>query len=855
MENLPLFFTQWMVRALALLAVAGVASLAMRKAGAAVRHAIWIAAAAGMLMLPVLQLTAPELRVPVWIERAAPAEVALDPMPLELPDSAIVSTVQPPPQPQPKPVNHGAILLAIYLAGVSVLLIRQAVSSMKLRRLVRESSPVEPEPVALAAQAVGHAGRLPEVKESGEVRVPFTCGVGDPVIILPSDWRGWEAMKLLAVLAHETAHVARRDWLTARLAAVNKAVNWWNPAAWWLERHLAAEAEEAVDEMALAAVGDVKQYASAVVDFAIAMQGGRYGSMEATAMARSTKVGRRVERILSSNAAGARSLRRGAVLMIAAAAVPLVVLAASALPEVRQVGPSETLVAVIQSPTAPEIKPPVMAMLQAPATPEVQRNVTAMLSAGETQQARPSPQTLEAISKLEAALSREPANATVRWGLMNQYRAAGEIEKARQQAWWLIDSVPTQMESVAASVALLNPGPLAVGEEGKQRVQTIWRRHAGQYPAEPMVQSHAAAVARSLNSLFEAESLLLNAVRLAPENEQILRQLVMLYYTALPEIGGMSMSVPEAQAFRAKAVSELETTTDARLVGLAGDMLAAGRSATVTGNDPEREAAILARLKARTEAAVKYLKRAQSLDPENPRWQTAIQRASGEPQIIRIPAPEPGVKRITVGGNVQRAKLKHEVRPEYPTLAQQARIQGTVRFSILLATDGTVKNIVLLGGHPLLVQPAMDAVRQWVFNTTLLNGEPVEVVTEVDLNFSMSGDEDQALQRRPTAVASTSTMPPEAYRIGGGVSAPVPIYKIEPLFPKGVDAEVQQAVVLLGIIIGKDGSVTNVEPLRGDPAFFEAAIEAVKKWKFQPGMKDGEPVPVQARVEVSFRKM
>lgn len=876
MESLPLFFTQWMVRSLALLAVAGLASLALRKAGAAVRHAVWIAAAAGMLMLPVLQLTAPELRVPVWIERAAPAsDAVIEPLSLELPEGAVSTTV--PPQPQPKPVNYGAILLAVYLAGVALLLARQAASSAKLRRLVREAATVEPDSLADAAQAVGYTGRLPEIRESSAVRVPFTCGAGEPVIILPADWREWPPVKLFAVLAHETAHVTRRDWLTARLAAVNKAVNWWNPAAWWLERHLAAEAEEAVDEMALAAVGDVKQYASAVVDFAIAMQGQRLGSMEATAMARSTKVGRRVERILASDAAGVRSLRRGAVLMIAAAAVPLVVLAASALPEVRHVGPSETLVAAILSPAAPEIKLPVMAMIEAPAAHETQQNVTATLQAGQTQQASPSPETLAAIAQMEGVLAKEPMNAVARGVLMNRYLAAGLIEKARQQAWWLVENAPNQPQSVSASVAFVNPGPLAAGEEGKQRVQTIWRRHAGQFPADAMVQSHAAAVARALNSLFEAESLLQNAVKLAPENEQILRQLAMLYYSALPEIGGMSMSVPEAQSFRAKAVSELETTTDARLVGLAGEMLTAGRSATFTGNDPEREAAILARLKSRTETAVKYLKRAQSLDPENPRWQTALQRASGEPQIIRIPAPEPGVMRITVGGHVQRAKLKREVKPEYPALARQARIQGTVRFSVLLATDGTVKHITLLGGHPLLVQPATEAVKQWVFNTTLLNGEPVEVITEVDLNFTMSGNEDQA-QARPTGIPSTSTSPPDDYRIGGGigvggggdvraeatgevhrigggVSAPVPISRVEPVFPKGIDPEVTNAHVLLLIIVGKDGSVTKVEPMRGDAAFFENAIEAVKQWKFKPGMKQGEPVPVRANVEVLFRKM
>jgi len=208
-----------------------------------------------------------------------------------------------------------------------------------------------------------------------------------------------------------------------------------------------------------------------------------------------------------------------------------------------------------------------------------------------------------------------------------------------------------------------------------------------------------------------------------------------------------------------------------------------------------------------------------------------------------MPEAASGVKRITVGGNVQRARLKHEARPEYPPLAKQARIQGSVRFSLIIATDGTVKNITLLSGHPVLVQSATEAVRQWVFNQTLLNGEPVEVVSEAEVRF------------HPLEPLAQPVMEGNAYRIGGGVTAPVPISKVEPVFPKGVDPEVKNALVLLAIIIGKDGSVTSVEPLRGDPAFFENAIETVKQWKFQPGMKEGEPVPVHARVEVNFRKL
>jgi protein TonB len=99
---------------------------------------------------------------------------------------------------------------------------------------------------------------------------------------------------------------------------------------------------------------------------------------------------------------------------------------------------------------------------------------------------------------------------------------------------------------------------------------------------------------------------------------------------------------------------------------------------------------------------------------------------------------KPAVQRIRVGGNVQAAKLVRQPKPVYPPLAKQARIQGTVRFQAIIGKDGTIQNLQLVSGHPLLVPSATEAVKQWVYQPTLLNGEPVEVVTQIDVNFTLS---------------------------------------------------------------------------------------------------------------------
>ena len=102
------------------------------------------------------------------------------------------------------------------------------------------------------------------------------------------------------------------------------------------------------------------------------------------------------------------------------------------------------------------------------------------------------------------------------------------------------------------------------------------------------------------------------------------------------------------------------------------------------------------------------------------------------------PPPPKQQSRIRVGGNVTAARVLNRVNPVYPPLARQTRISGTVRLHAIIAKDGTVQQLEVMSGHPLLVQAALDAVRQWRYQPTLLNGEPVEVDTTVDVIFSLN---------------------------------------------------------------------------------------------------------------------
>jgi TonB family protein len=100
--------------------------------------------------------------------------------------------------------------------------------------------------------------------------------------------------------------------------------------------------------------------------------------------------------------------------------------------------------------------------------------------------------------------------------------------------------------------------------------------------------------------------------------------------------------------------------------------------------------------------------------------------------------PDTDAARIRIGANVQQAKLLVKVQPVYPTEAKAQRIQGIVRLQATLDKSGKVEDLKVLDGDPLLAAAALAAVRQWQYQTTLLNGDPVGVVTEIDVNFTLA---------------------------------------------------------------------------------------------------------------------
>jgi BlaR1 peptidase M56 len=166
---------------------------------------------------------------------------------------------------------------AIYLAAAGLLLSRLFAGWILGRRLIRASVAIRDPRASLSLSArafPGHLRETPLLAESEAVAVPVTLGVARPAILLPSDWREWDIDKLNAVLAHELSHIGRGDALMQRWAKLHRAIFWFSPLAWWLDRELERLAEEASDEAALASGADRERYAEILLRFFGAIRAG-----------------------------------------------------------------------------------------------------------------------------------------------------------------------------------------------------------------------------------------------------------------------------------------------------------------------------------------------------------------------------------------------------------------------------------------------------------------------------------------------------------------------------------------------------------------------------------------------------
>jgi uncharacterized protein (TIGR03435 family) len=283
----------FVVKLTVVLALAWVCAAAIRRAAAAVRHQVWASAVLGVLVLPVFVWAVPVWRVVV----ATRTEMVEAPKVVERIDVAqtnpvAVAEVQ---ENASRSVSLGLIefVIAAWTVGALMFLARLAWGLMQLRRLRITARFVESRPDGV---------RLFESARASAT--PMAWGWRTPCVLLPAGFREWDDERLRVVLAHELAHVRRRDWVMQIAAQVAKCVYWFHPLVWVAAAGVREESERAADDAVLRSGVDGPVYAQHLLEVARAHQD---GLEPALAMASSSPMERRLGALLDQR------IRRGAV--------------------------------------------------------------------------------------------------------------------------------------------------------------------------------------------------------------------------------------------------------------------------------------------------------------------------------------------------------------------------------------------------------------------------------------------------------------------------------------------------------------------------------------------------------------
>lgn len=327
------------------------------------------------------------------------------------------------------------------------------------------------------------------------------------------------------------------------------------------------------------------------------------------------------------------------------------------------------------------------------------------------------------VQDLQAQLASGTGDVAIRGKLISYYHSHNMPDPFREQVYRLVEQHPESEISLYASNLRLGS---AIDAE---HLMALWMDAVAAQPRNAQILANAARYIGETDQSAE-EDLLKRARQLEPLNPEWLKlQADLLARAIYHSFFSQAPVVPHVQSgFVEVAKAELETSTDALLVGTVGEFLSGGPP----GGHPVEPA---------QEFAEHLLNRAQTLNPDNPEWPAALERLHAPPANLAVqPAVDSSksVQRIRVGPEVEQSNLIQQTTPVYPPLAKQARIQGVVRFSVIVGKDGHITNLTLISGHPLLVTAAQEAVKQWLYRPTLLNGDPVEVATVVDVQFTLA---------------------------------------------------------------------------------------------------------------------
>lgn len=235
---------------------------------------------------------------------------------------------------------------------------------------------------------------------------------------------------------------------------------------------------------------------------------------------------------------------------------------------------------------------------------------------------------------------------------------------------------------------------------------------------------------------------------------------------------------------------------------------------------------------------------------------------AGAADMLEAATPQQGA--VRAGREAQTPiRIKH-VAPKYPQEALDSKVQGIVIIEALVSANGDVVDTKVIRPVALLSEAAEEAVRQWRYMPTELNGERVPVLVTVTVSFRLDPDGKPLSETPVKPAGDTTAEPPVAtreitwnpgdppVRIGGQIKEPRKLKHVAPVYPAEAQSANVQGIVILEIHIDQDGQVTDARIVRPVALLDQAALDAVLQWEFEPTLLNGQPVPVIMTVTVNF---
>jgi len=736
-------------------------------------------------------------------------------------------------------------LMLAWCAGVLVFSCRLSMGMAAARRLrIRETESVCERLQGTFDALCSRLGirRAVALVHSTRVHVPTVIGWLKPVVLLPAAClSGLSDLQIEALLAHELAHIRRNDYLVSVLQSVVETVLFYHPAVWWVSKQVRRERECCCDELAVRVCGDRVAYARALS----LLEEQRALLPEVVLGANGGVLTMRIKRLLGYREEIVSTNVAWAIVLAVVIAGTGSIVGRFAYAESKQAPAAETKTAEQAEMSAQAAALATDAARQAAEINEQVRAVNQQSASAQEQ-----------LNEMQRALAGQTKD-TVHWTAADQKH----LDEA--------------MQKMQVALQQLN------SEDFKKQMEQLQRRLNSPEFHKQIEDATAAAMKVSSAEMQKQ----MEKARKQLEDAHVLQEQMRAKFNSPEFKRQIEQARVQAEAAAAKVNSpEFRAQIEAM------------RKKAAEFDTPEfREKMKKLSEQSQTDAAAAREKANQMLAARGIEPSPNPAPATGpETQPKAAPTPD-GPVRVSAG--VASGMTISRVDPVYPQAAKDAHVQGTVVLKAIIGKTGDVEKLSVVSGPPELAASAIDAVRQWKYKPYLLNGMPVEVLTTINVNYTLGGDDATPspvpqsniapvpstpavpaipsiaavppipnqpaapATRNRQAVPSTPSVPPvppshaaAPVASPSDVRFPSVIYKVNPKYTPQAKAAKIQGTVALNLVVDKQGLPVNVHVVRAlGMGLDENAVAAVKQYRFQPATKDGIPIDKSVNIVVAYK--